>query len=62
MALKIRYRANKRPLVNRQNPKITATQPITITETNAAEALIKVIFKAYSRNPGLHAENEARTV
>jgi hypothetical protein len=60
MAPKTRYRANKRPPVNRQNPKVTATQPITATETNAAEALMKVTFKAYTRNPGLHAENEAR--
>jgi hypothetical protein len=61
MAPKTKYRANRRPPVNRQNPKVTATQPITVTETNAAEALMEIAFKAYSRNPGLHAENEART-
>jgi hypothetical protein len=60
MAPKIRNQRTRRPPVNRRGFASTATQPITVNETNAAEALLAVAFKAHRRNPGTHAENEAR--
>jgi hypothetical protein len=60
MAPRTRNRATRRPPVNRRDPTSTATQPITVNETNAAEALLAVAFEAHRRNPGTHAENEAR--
>jgi hypothetical protein len=60
MALRTRNRATRRSFINRRDPASTVTQPIIVNETNAAEALLAVAFEAYRRDPGTHAENEAR--
>jgi hypothetical protein len=60
MAPRTRNQRTRRSPVNRRGPASTATQPITVSETNAAEALLEVAFEVHRRNPNILAENEAR--